>query len=58
MATLSTPSVTSFDGTAEDYKLEQDHKRDVDKRSKYALGVVEPGTGFSKAKPAKPLSQV
>lgn len=55
MASVPSIITASFDGTAENYKLDQDHKREVDKRRKYALGVTEAGP-FSRARPVTPLS--
>ena len=48
-------TVSNFDGTAENCKLDHDHKRDTDKRRKYALGVTEPGP-FGRARPVTPVS--
>jgi hypothetical protein len=52
MASLPTTSA-HFDGAPEDYKLDQDHKRAVDYKQKYALGIIE-ADSFRKARPAKP----
>ena len=50
-------SVLSFDGMAEEYKLEQDHKRELDQRHKWALGEVEGIRGNLSKRPVKPDTQ-
>lgn len=51
-------SVATLDGMAEEYKLEQDHKRDLDQKHKWALGEV-PGTRGSLSKrPKQPETQL
>ena len=55
MATLPTSNI-NLDGTSEDHKLEQDYKRDVDKRRKYALGIWE-REPLRPNKPRMPISQ-
>lgn len=50
MAATIASSVTSLNGTS-DTKLDQDYKREVDQRRKYALGVEDTG---SRLKPVHP----
>ncbi len=43
MAAISQASITSLDGAAERYKLDQDFKRAADHRHKWAFGVEAKG---------------
>ena len=51
-------SVASFDGMAEEYKLEQDHKRELDQKHKWALGEVGGIRGPTSKRPGKPDTQL
>ena len=50
-------SVVALDGAAEACKLEQDYKRDLDQKHKWALGEVEGVRGYPGKRPGKPLTQ-
>ncbi|MCJ1405486.1 hypothetical protein MMC11_008714 [Xylographa trunciseda] len=51
-------SVVTLDGAAEAYKIEQDYKRDLDQKHKWALGEVEGVRGYpGKCRPGKPVTQ-
>ncbi|MCJ1476940.1 hypothetical protein MMC13_005609 [Lambiella insularis] len=47
-------SVVSIVGAAESFKLEQDHKRELDQKHKWALGEVEGQRGHPGRRPQKP----
>jgi len=56
---IATPNkVGSFDGAPEPYRLVQDRKRDLDYRSKYALGVIVRGDGVDARPNARAIQPV
>jgi len=50
-------SVVTLDGAAETCKLEQDYKRDLDQKHKWALGEMEGYRGHPGKRPGKPVTQ-
>lgn len=53
MNTASLTGSMNLDGTPVEAKLDQDYKRDVDHRRKYALGTVDLGPRVVPALPVK-----
>ena len=49
-------SESSFQNMAKEHKLEQDYKRDVDQKHKWALGTSPITRGQLGRRPAKPYS--